>query len=67
MSSPLVGVSAMNAIGFGVYGNVKRRFAEPESVKSQAVAAVTSGFAQVREREREREREASQLVYNNNG
>ena len=52
MSSPLVGVSAMNAISFGVYGNVKRRFAEPESVKSQAVAAATSGLAQVRKRER---------------
>ena len=49
MSSPLVGVSAMNAINFGVYGNVKRRHADPESIKSIGVAAATSGLAQVRE------------------
>ena len=47
MSSPLYGVAAMNAIGFGVYGNVLRRLDNPDSVFSITVAGITSGFVGV--------------------
>ncbi len=47
MSSPILGVAAINAICFGVYGNVNRRLANPESLRSVTVAGMASGFVQV--------------------
>ena len=47
MSSPVVGVAALNAVAFGVYGNVNRRLANPDSLRSQAIAGLASGLAQV--------------------
>ena len=47
MSSPLVGVAAINAVTFGVHGNVSRRLANPDSMKSQVIAGLTAGLAQV--------------------
>ncbi len=47
MASPLVGVAAINAVGFGVYGNVQRRLPDPDSIGSAAVAGMVAGFAQV--------------------
>jgi hypothetical protein len=47
MMSPLFGVAAINAVGFGVYGNVQRRLPDPDSIGSAAVAGMTAGFVQV--------------------
>ena len=47
ITSPLAGVAAINAICFGVYGNVNRRLKDPESLKSITVAGMASGFVQV--------------------
>ena len=47
MASPLYGVAAMNAIGFGVYGNVIRRLNNPDSIASITTAGVAAGAVQV--------------------
>ncbi len=47
MSSPLAGVAAMNAIGFGVYGNVTRRLNNPESLPSVGIAGMCAGLVMV--------------------
>ena len=47
LSSPLIGVSFINAIGFGVYGNVLRQLEDPTSIQSVAVAGMASGLIQV--------------------
>jgi len=44
MSSPLAGVAAMNALSFGVYGNVIRRMDNPDSVAAITTAGVSAGF-----------------------
>lgn len=46
ISSPLAGVAAINAIVFGVYGNVQRRSADPDSLRSHFFAGAAAGFAQ---------------------
>lgn len=46
MSSPLAGVAAINAIVFGVYGNVQRRASDPDSLRSHFFAGAIAGFAQ---------------------
>lgn len=46
VSSPLTGVAAINAIIFGVYGNVQRRSTDPDSLMSHFVAGACAGFAQ---------------------
>jgi len=46
MSGPLASVAAINAIGFGVYGNVSRRLQNPDVVQSAAIAGCASGFVQ---------------------
>lgn len=46
MSSPLAGVAAINAIVFGVYGNVQRRFTDPDALKSHFLAGAMAGLAQ---------------------
>ena len=48
MASPLYGVAAMNAIGFGVYGNVIRRLNNPDSITSITTAGIAAGGVQVR-------------------
>jgi len=47
MSSPLAGVAAMNAIGFGVYGNVNRRLNNPDSLQSVGIAGMCAGLVMV--------------------
>lgn len=47
ISSPLAGVAAINAICFGVYGNVNRRLNKPDSLRSITIAGMASGFVQV--------------------
>ena len=49
MSGPLASVAAINAIGFGIYGNVSRRLDNPDVVKCAAIAGAASGFVQVTE------------------
>jgi len=49
MSSPLAGVAAINAITFGVYGNVLRRMEDPASVASVMTAGAAAGLIQVSE------------------
>lgn len=46
MSSPMLGVSAINAIVFGVYGNVQRLSSNPNSFSSHFLAGSVAGFAQ---------------------
>lgn len=46
MSSPMAGVAAVNAIVFGVYGNVQRRTANPDSLYSHFLAGNAAGLAQ---------------------
>uniref|UniRef100_W8AX36 Mitochondrial basic amino acids transporter n=1 Tax=Ceratitis capitata TaxID=7213 RepID=W8AX36_CERCA len=46
MSSPLMGISAVNAIVFGIYGNVQRRMVESNSLYSHFIAGCVSGFSQ---------------------
>ena len=47
MSSPLAGVAAMNALSFGVYGNVIRRMDNPDSITAITTAGVSAGFVAV--------------------
>lgn len=44
VSSPIAGLAAINAIVFGVYGNVKKNMANPNSLSSHAIAGATAGF-----------------------
>ncbi|XP_046387559.1 mitochondrial basic amino acids transporter-like [Ischnura elegans] len=46
MSSPMAGVAFVNAIVFGVYGNVQRKLPNPDAVSSHFVAGASAGFAQ---------------------
>lgn len=46
MSSPMMGVSAINAIVFGVYGNVQRMSSNPNSYTSHFVAGSIAGLTQ---------------------
>lgn len=46
MSSPMAGVAAVNAIVFGVYGNVQRNTSDPNSLYSHFLAGTAAGLAQ---------------------
>lgn len=46
MSSPMLGTSAINAIVFGVYGNVQRFSSNPDSYSSHFMAGAFAGFTQ---------------------
>lgn len=46
ISSPLGGVALVNAIVFGVYGNIQRRSSQPDSIKSHFIAGSVAGLAQ---------------------
>lgn len=46
MSSPMAGVAAVNAIAFGVFGNVQRMTGEPNSFKAHFLAGSAAGFCQ---------------------
>lgn len=46
ISSPMGGVALVNAIVFGVYGNIQRRSADPDSIKSHFLAGSAAGLAQ---------------------
>lgn len=46
MSSPMASVALINAVIFGVYGDVKRRMADPDSLRSQAIAGSAAGLVQ---------------------
>lgn len=46
MSSPMAGLAAINAIVFGVYGNILRSLPNPNSLCSQFVAGVSTGVVQ---------------------
>ncbi|KAF2356049.1 Mitochondrial substrate/solute carrier [Trinorchestia longiramus] len=46
MTSPMVGVGAVNAVIFGVHGAVSKRFDDPNSLKTHFTAGVCAGFVQ---------------------
>lgn len=46
MSSPMLGISAVNAIVFGVYGNIQRMSSNPNSYTSLFFAGSMAGLAQ---------------------
>lgn len=46
LSSPMAGVALVNAIVFGVYGNVQKRWSDPESLQSHFWAGTTAGLIQ---------------------
>jgi len=46
ISSPMAGVTAVNAILFGVYGNVQRNMPNPDSLVSVFLAGSTAGILQ---------------------
>lgn len=46
ISSPMGGVALVNAIVFGVYGNMQRRSSDPDSIKSHFLAGSAAGLAQ---------------------
>lgn len=46
VTSPLLGVAGINAIVFGVYGNVQRHASNPESLATHAFGGATAGLAQ---------------------
>ena len=46
MSSPMAGVAAVNAIAFGVYGNVQRLTSDANSLKSHFLAGSAAGLCQ---------------------
>lgn len=48
ISSPMGGVALVNAIIFGVYGNIQRRSSDPDSIKSHFLAGSAAGLAQVK-------------------
>lgn len=47
MASPLAGVAAINAVGFGVYGNLLKRAEDPTSIHSVTMAGTAAGCVQV--------------------
>lgn len=46
ISSPMGGVALVNAIIFGVYGNIQRHSTDPDSMKSHFIAGSAAGLAQ---------------------
>jgi len=46
ISSPMGGVAIVNAIIFGVYGNIQRHSSDPDSIKSHFLAGSAAGLAQ---------------------
>ncbi|CRL00592.1 CLUMA_CG013852, isoform A [Clunio marinus] len=46
MSSPMASISVLNAIVFGVYGNVQRRMSEPDSLFAHFCAGTIAGLSQ---------------------
>ncbi|XP_014678232.1 PREDICTED: mitochondrial basic amino acids transporter-like [Priapulus caudatus] len=46
MSSPLASVAFINAIGFGIYGNMIRCFDDPDSLRSHFLAGMAAGAVQ---------------------
>ncbi|XP_076181591.1 mitochondrial basic amino acids transporter isoform X2 [Ptiloglossa arizonensis] len=46
MSSPLAGVAVVNAITFGVHGQVQRQIPNPDSLSSHFIAGTLAGIAQ---------------------
>ncbi|GLH01426.1 Congested-like trachea protein [Gryllus bimaculatus] len=46
MTSPLCGVALINAVVFGVYGNVQRRMSEPDALCTHFYAGAAAGVAQ---------------------
>ncbi|XP_054710512.1 mitochondrial basic amino acids transporter-like [Uloborus diversus] len=46
MSSPMAGLAAVNAIVFGVYGNIVRSSSSPNSLLNQFMAGSAAGFVQ---------------------
>ena len=42
----MASVALINAVIFGVYGDVKRRMADPDSLRSQAIAGSAAGLVQ---------------------
>lgn len=46
VSSPLFGLGFINAVVFGVQGNVHRQFEDPDSLKSLFISGGVAGFAQ---------------------
>lgn len=46
VTSPLLGVAGINAIVFGIYGNVQKRMIDPNSIQSHAIAGAVAGLFQ---------------------
>lgn len=46
MSSPMAGVSVVNAIIFGVHGNIMKNVKDPSAISSHATAGAGAGFIQ---------------------
>ena len=46
MSSPMAGVAVVNAIVFGVYGNLQRQLNNSEALSSHFLAGAAAGFVQ---------------------
>lgn len=46
MASPMSGVAFVNAIVFGVYGNIQRHSDNPDSLKTHFFAGTAAGLAQ---------------------
>ncbi|XP_064623125.1 mitochondrial basic amino acids transporter-like [Lineus longissimus] len=46
MASPLYGLAFINAVVFGVQGNVSRRLTNPNTLTSQAISGASAGFVQ---------------------
>lgn len=46
ITSPLGGVALVNAIVFGVYGNIQRNVEDPNSLKSHFLAGTMAGLSQ---------------------
>ncbi|KAL5280603.1 SLC25A29 family protein [Megaselia abdita] len=46
ITSPLGGVALVNAVVFGVYGNIQRNVEDPNSIKSHFLAGTLAGLAQ---------------------
>lgn len=46
MSSPMAGLAFINAIVFGVYGNMQRYLPDPDSIRSHTISGCTAGLVQ---------------------
>lgn len=46
LSSPMAGVALVNAVVFGVYGNIQKRLSDPDSLRSHFWAGSTAGLIQ---------------------